>query len=200
MNILKSLVVIIIKTYNVRINHNLKRAFRMNLKKYKNDASGFTIVELLIVIVIIGILAAITIVAYGNISSKAKSASAQTAANSVMRKTSAYVAEPTPTEYPLTFAAMTADSTKSYYISNITNLSGTTEMNAQPASPSVVQFLLCGTANAGVATSYATITKVSGVKIDYWKYDGTPGVQNTSIGTINGTLNSYAISCWPSNA
>ena len=35
-------------------------------------SNGFTIVELLIVIVVIGILATITIVAYGNIQSKAK--------------------------------------------------------------------------------------------------------------------------------
>ena len=38
----------------------------------KRNSTGFTIVELLIVIVVIGILATITIVAYGNIQSKAK--------------------------------------------------------------------------------------------------------------------------------
>lgn len=42
----------------------------------KKDKSGFTIVELLIVVVVIAILAAITIVAYNGIQNRAKKSSA----------------------------------------------------------------------------------------------------------------------------
>lgn len=41
-------------------------------KKSMSVRSGFTIVELLIVIVVIGILAAISIVAYNNVAAKAR--------------------------------------------------------------------------------------------------------------------------------
>lgn len=44
----------------------------MRLTKYKQQNLGFTIVELLIVIVIIGILAAITVVAYNGIQDRAR--------------------------------------------------------------------------------------------------------------------------------
>lgn len=51
---------------------------------------GFTIVELLIVVVIIAILAAITIVAYNGIQNRAKASSAQSLANTVVKKAEAF--------------------------------------------------------------------------------------------------------------
>lgn len=51
---------------------------------------GFTIVELLIVVVIIAILAAITIVAYNGIQARANNSSALATANSLARKITAF--------------------------------------------------------------------------------------------------------------
>ena len=51
---------------------------------------GFTIVELLIVIVVIAILAAITIVAYNGIQNRAKESAAQSLANTIVKKAEAF--------------------------------------------------------------------------------------------------------------
>ena len=51
---------------------------------------GFTIVELLIVIVVIGILAAISIVAYNGVQNRAKTSSGQSLASTVAKKLEAY--------------------------------------------------------------------------------------------------------------
>lgn len=71
---------------------------------------GFTIVELLIVIVIIAILAAITIVAFNGIQNRAKTSSAQSAATTLAKKAEAYHAE--NSQYPNTANVITGTGTQ----------------------------------------------------------------------------------------
>ena len=72
----------------------------------KNYNDGFTIVELLIVIGIIGILAAITVVAFNGVQQRAKSSKAQADISNVNKLVQAYKA--TNGEYPITAPALFA--------------------------------------------------------------------------------------------
>ncbi|MEO5949814.1 MAG: type II secretion system protein [Candidatus Saccharimonadales bacterium] len=77
-----------------------------NIKKMKSE-KGFTIVELLIVIVVIGILASIVIVAYNGVQGRAKSSKALTNARAVQDSAEAYNGD--NGSYPLTLAALRAN-------------------------------------------------------------------------------------------
>lgn len=119
---------------------------------------GFTIVELLIVIVVIGILAAIVIVAYNGVSNRAKTSKAQSAAQTVIKKAEAYNAE--LGSYPTTFGAFTgAASNASYYIATGTVVFATTAVSA-PANESTVNYSTCATP--------------AGVRVSYWDYAASP--------------------------
>ena len=76
----------------------------------KIKQSGFTIVELLIVIVVIAILAAISIVAYNGIQNRGKASAAQTAANSLDKKIEIYNA--VNSQYPNTAGTITGTATQ----------------------------------------------------------------------------------------
>lgn len=76
-----------------------------NLKTMKKER-GFTIVELLIVIVVIGILAAIVIVAYNGVQKRANASAAQSAGNTLQKKAEAYNAD--QGKYPVSTANFNA--------------------------------------------------------------------------------------------
>ena len=62
----------------------------MQTQKIRLTPSGFTIVELLIVIVVIAILATISIVAYSGIQARAKTSSGQMTASNIIKKIESY--------------------------------------------------------------------------------------------------------------
>ncbi|MFI5212622.1 MAG: type IV pilin protein [Candidatus Saccharimonadales bacterium] len=142
--------------------------------------SGFTIVELLIVIVVIGILAAITIVAYNGVQNRAKSASAQQAAANMISKSEAYNADDTTgaNGYPLAPSLLTgAASSKTYYLAGV---DATTPLVAGtvPAKPATVNFYTCN-GTIGVAGA--------GVKVEYFDYSNPGTLKSVTAGDAGGT-------------
>ena len=114
----------------------------------KSNQSGFTIVELLIVIVVIAILAAITIVAYNGIQSRAKTSSAQAAANTIVKKAEA--ANTINSSYPTAIGNFSSEA--SLTGSGIT----LNDLASAPSSPATVQYIACGSG--------------TGAKVTYWDY------------------------------
>lgn len=95
-------------------------------RQQEQRGSGFTIVELLIVVVVIGILAAITIVSYNGITQRAKVAVAQSAVDQAVKKLA--IADLDDGGYPadLSSLGLTSDETTKYQysVNNTTSPAG----------------------------------------------------------------------------
>ncbi len=149
-----------------------------NMKTSTNSRSGFTIVELLIVIVVIGILAAITIVAYSGITARANTVKAQTNAESIQKVAEAYNADP-PTGasgYPATRGALTGYNGSAKIPSGIT---WGTPANTSTATQAYNEYVP-GT------------TPANGGCIYYWNYT-TSAINYTGVGVA--VVNAAATTC-----
>jgi len=113
----------------------------LNNIKHRQGERGFTIVELLVVIVVIGILAAITIVSYTGITARAKTAQAQSNAGSVQSVAEVYYAE--QMKYPSTVATDFAATVAAKIPNGITVLTGAQVLTTNKV-PTEVHYEYCG--------------------------------------------------------
>jgi prepilin-type N-terminal cleavage/methylation domain-containing protein len=134
----------------------------------QTKARGFTIVELLIVIIVIAILAAITIVAYNGVQNRAHTTAQKTTAENLAKKIEAYNA--ITGAYPVFNTAGTITTQLSGQTDTSLSGSGITISYTAPApgmADGTVQVRLCN----GTATAPANGATATGYQI--WGYDST---------------------------
>lgn len=146
------------------------------LKNINTKDRGFTLVELLIVIVVIAILATISIVAYNGITNRGKTSTGQAAASQLAKKVEAYNSlygsyptycqlvtnSPSPTG-----AAPTAGTTGAG-----TCAAGGTSAGNEPKIDDVTKLTL---PSAAAGTGYTTTVSNNNTVIAYWFCSATAG-------------------------
>lgn len=143
-----------------------------NIKSKLDAQRGFTIVELLIVIVVIGILAAITIVSYNGITARANTNTAKSNASTFANKAEVYQADSGTNVYPDDATDITgASASSSYFISsdalNITY--GTTALTSA-SNPNAIRVLKCDSGADPAAQTNINNTNITGLLIYYFDY------------------------------
>ena len=154
--------------------------------------SGFTIVELLVVIVVIGVLAAITTVAYNGLQTRARTSAAQAMANQASKKVMAYYV--TNSSYPtdLTTADIPDTTGLQYSVNNgvspatycITATSGNISYYISSTQTTPVSGGCAGHGQGGVAaiTNYAKDPDAT-VATNFGQSGGAPAQSTYSIAT-----------------
>jgi len=165
-----------------------------NIKSKTQAQSGFTIVELLIVVVVIAILAAITIVSYNGITSRANASSAQATAASLQKKVELYAADGPTSQYPKVpgdlrdAAAVPTVTSKSYYVPATGSVLTTANAGVDPTSSNgtnTVRYQGCGTFSSG--TSSANLTTVTGAKISWYDFQNAGAIKTILVGDTSGS-------------
>lgn len=132
----------------------------MTTKNIKNQ--GFTLVELLIVIVIIAILTVVSLVAYNGLQNQAKTSAAKSAADAVAKKAELY--NTAESKYPASLADLTntAHSGEPYYLDTKTvnePATGTTlTAGTAPKEANTIEYKVC-TGNKGAKIKYYNFSK-----------------------------------------
>ncbi|MCA9336584.1 prepilin-type N-terminal cleavage/methylation domain-containing protein [Candidatus Saccharibacteria bacterium] len=156
------------------------------IMKFPFRTQGFTIVELLIVVVIIAILAAITIIAYTGLQARANNSAADTLVNNVAKKMHAYYT--LAGAYPSnTAAGELVNSLNTYSESRVGTATFTAiPSTATPNTPSAAN----GKTSLKVELCTAPVTNTPGAGVRLTKYDYTtkaPASTPLSLGVTSGT-------------
>lgn len=152
------------------------------LTKQHARTNGFTIVELLIVVVVIAILAAITIVSYNGISDRAKTSHSLATTNEVKMKTAIW------NSMQSSFPDLAQLRTNTLSPPNIDTPGGEAgPIDAKLSNPSVAigATIDAVRANDGETVFYAPCwdgTKLSGGTISYWNFS-TKSAVDVRVGT-----------------
>ncbi|MFZ2544442.1 MAG: prepilin-type N-terminal cleavage/methylation domain-containing protein [Candidatus Saccharimonadales bacterium] len=168
----------------------------MSIKDIKKmqEEKGFTIVELLIVIVIIGILSAIVIVSYTGLTARANDSAFSSDAETIVKAIEAYNADvgsyPTSTNVtsgklvaPTGFT-LTATMPQSVYIVPNTNTSNDTAIataSCTTADAATPYWAVCKDATTGV-DHYAVKMSTTGACVYYLKTASPAAVKNLQAG------------------
>lgn len=152
----------------------------MSLKKAMTNEKGFTIVELLIVVIVIAILATITIVSFNNITGRANQSAADSAVATYVKKAELFAADGTTGRYPLNAAALSApaDSSKSFFLNS--GVLNTTVATGSPWGLTAEN----GKNSVAVAPCPAGVTDanlVTGARIYGWNFTGTTGAAEKRV-------------------
>ena len=172
----------------------------MSLTDIKTKNQGFTIVELLIVVVVIAILAAITIVSYNGITNRANASAAASTAASLQKKAELYAADGTTKLYPASISVLTSASPSDTWYVASGSINASLAAPAAATGKDTVQYQPCGTgASASPAagpTTVATITAITGAKITYWAFSGTT-TKEITLGQTTGSVGTpaYNVGC-----
>jgi prepilin-type N-terminal cleavage/methylation domain-containing protein len=160
--------------------------------------SGFTIVELLIVIVIISVLAAISIVAYNGIQNRGKTTSAQSSATAIIKKVELYNTH--NGHYPVTFAALTAAATTDPW--HVTGISRSSIALSDTSPTSNVSYWICGqssTSSQLANASSVTAANIRGIRVFYRDY-GTSSNNSIATGIVTTPSGQNPVDCFNSQS
>jgi len=191
-----------------------------NITKPKN-VQGFTIVELLIVIVVIGILAAITIVAFNGVSNRAKVAALQSELSGAAKKLELYKITPGGNDqYPADLATAGVTGTGMTYFPNgtsyclvningansyyVTNTSSKPQVGACMVSDQLVGWwTFDGNANDssgnginGTNSGATLTTGQDGTANSAYQFNGTSSSIALPYSSILNITDSYSLSAW----
>lgn len=139
----------------------------MTLSKYKSN--GFTIVELLIVIVVIAILASISIVSYNGIQNRAKATAATSTAKNVLVKA----------EMANTFKGAYPASITDFNDNSESKIAGTGLILGSPTSANGTNTVSYEKCTAGAASG--------GARIGAFNYDAGSGITYSYVGNASAT-------------